>query len=147
MADEIMVPPVEAPPAPPVGESPAPPVQEPPAPPAGDITDNDRFLAAVSYPIPLVAIVILLVEEMKARPFQKYHAVQALAANVVLWVAILLLGCILGAASFFIGGVCGAVPALLWLVTLYWAYEAYRGKYFPIPVLTKWLQDQKWLQA
>ena len=145
MAEEVTVPPVEEPATPWAEEPPAPAVPEPPAPPAGDITDNDRFLAAVSYPIPLVAIVILLVEEMKVRPFQKYHAVQALAANVVLWVAVLLLGCILGAASFFIGGVCGAVPALLWLVTLYWAYEAYMGKYFSIPGLTKFLQDQKWL--
>ena len=124
-----------------------PPAEMPPAPPAGDVTSNDRLLAALSYPIPLVAIVILLVEEMKVRPFQKYHAVQALAVNVVLWIAIVLLGCILGALTAFIGGACGAVPGLLWLVTLYWAYEAYLGKYFSIPILTKFLQDQKWLSA
>jgi uncharacterized membrane protein len=145
MAEEVTVPSVEEPSTPWVEEQPVPPMAGPPSPPAGDITDNDRFLAAVSYPIPLVAIVVLLVEEMRVRPFQKYHAVQALAVNVVLWVAILLLGCILGAASFVIGGACGAVPALLWLVTLYWAYEAYMGKYFAMPGLTKFLQDQKWL--
>ena len=114
-------------------------------PPAGDVTDHDKLMAALSYPIPLVAIIILIAEDMKSRPFQKYHAVQALAANVVLWVAIFLLGCILGALSIFIGGVCGSVPILLWLVTLYWAYEAYQGKYFEIPWLTEFLKGQNWL--
>jgi len=114
-------------------------------PPTDDITDNDKLMAAISYPIPLVAIVILLAEEMKARPFQRYHAVQALAANIVLWVAIILLGCILGILSAIVGGVCGTLTVLLWFITLYWAYEAYQGKYFEIPVLTKFLKDQGWL--
>ena len=113
--------------------------------PPGDITDNDKLMAALSYPIPLVAIIILLAEDMKARPFQKYHAVQALAVNIVLWAGIILLGCILGALSFFIGGLCGVVPVLLWLATLYWAYEAYQGKYFEIPWLTGFLKGQSWL--
>ena len=57
-------------------------------PPAGDATENDRIMAALSYPIPIVAIIILLAEEMKIRPFQRYHAVQALAANAILWTVI-----------------------------------------------------------
>jgi uncharacterized membrane protein len=115
------------------------------APPPGDITDNDRLMAAISYPIPLVAIIILIAEDMKERPFQKYHAVQALAANVILWTGIFLVGCVLGAISFFIGGLCGMGAILLWLVTLYWAYEAYQGKYFEIPWLTDFLKGQSWL--
>ncbi|MGC9333447.1 MAG: hypothetical protein ACP5JJ_04815 [Anaerolineae bacterium] len=117
----------------------------PPIPPSGDITDNDKLMAAISYPIPLVAIIILLVEEMKARPFQKYHAIQALAANVVLWVVVTVLGCILAVITSFIGGICGWGMSLLWLVTLYWAYEAYQGKYFEIPYLTEFLRKQNWL--
>jgi uncharacterized membrane protein len=115
------------------------------APPAGDITDNDKLMAALSYPIPLVAIIILLVEDMKNRPFQKYHAVQALAANIALWVIIVVLGCILGAITFFIGGLCGLGPILLWFITLYWAYEAYQGQYFEIKWLTEFLKKQSWL--
>jgi uncharacterized membrane protein len=117
----------------------------PPIPPSGDITDNDKLMAAISYPIPLVAIIILLVEDMKARPFQKYHAIQALAANVVLWVVVTVLGCILAVITSFIGGICGWGMSLLWLVTLYWAYEAYQGKYFEIPYLTEFLRKQNWL--
>ena len=123
----------------------SPPVEEATPPPAGDVNDNDKLMAALSYPIPIVAIIILLVEDMKARPFQKFHAVQALAVNVVLWVAIIILGCILAAVTFFIGGLCGLIAPFLWLVTLYWAYEAYQGKYFEIPWLTEFLRDQNWL--
>lgn len=112
---------------------------------AGGITDNDKLMAALSYPIPIVALIILIAEDMKNRPFQRFHAVQALAANIVLWVLIAVLGCILGAATFFIGGLCGIASILLWFVTLYWAYEAYQGKYFEIPYLTQFLRDQKWL--
>jgi uncharacterized membrane protein len=114
-------------------------------PPGDDMTENDKLMAAISYPIPLVAIVILLVEEMKERPFQRYHAVQALAANVVLWLVIVLVGCILGTLSAIVGGVCGMAVFLLWFITLYWAYEAYQGKYFEIPALTQFLKDQNWL--
>jgi uncharacterized membrane protein len=114
-------------------------------PPADDITDNDKLMAALSYPIPLVALIILLAEDMKSRPFQKFHAVQALAANVALWVIIVVLGCILGAISFFLGGLCGIAAILLWFITLYWAYEAYQGKYFEIPWLTEFLKGQNWL--
>jgi uncharacterized membrane protein len=92
-----------------------------------------------------VALVILLAEDMKSRPFQKHHAVQALAANVVLWVVVAVLGCILFFVSFFIGGLCGFAAILLWLITLYWAYEAYQGKYFEIPWLTQFLKGQNWL--
>ncbi len=114
-------------------------------PPAGDITDNDKLMAALSYPIPIVAIIILIAQDLRSRPFQKFHAVQALAVNIVLWVIIVVLGCILGAITAIIGGVCGMVPALLWFVTLYWAYEAYQGKYFEIPWLTQFLKKQSWL--
>lgn len=113
-----------------------------PIPPSGDITENDRLMAALSYPIPLVAIVILLVQEMKARPFQRYHAVQALAINIVLWIVIGLLACIL---TVITAGICGAGPSILWLVTLYWAYQAYQGLSFEIPWLTQFLKQQKWL--
>jgi uncharacterized membrane protein len=120
-------------------------VEEDLTPPADDITENDKLMAALSYPIPIVALIILIAEDMKARPFQKYHAVQALAANIVLWVAIIVLGTILGALSLIVGCLCGFIPLLLWFITLYWAYEAYQGKYFEIPGLTEFLKGQNWL--
>lgn len=101
-----------------------------------EINDQDKLMAALSYPIGIVAIVILLVEDMKKRPFQKYHAVQALAVNIVLIVLSIVLGWTV---------ILACVPLLLWLVTLYWAYKAYQGEYFEIPGLTNFLRGQGWL--
>ena len=119
--------------------------EEYPVPPVDDVTDQDKLMAALAYPIPLIAIIMLLVEEMKVRPFQKYHAVQALAVNVVLWAAIFIIGCLLALLSALLGGLCGVSATLLWFVTLYWAYEAYQGKYFEIPAVTAFLKSQGWL--
>jgi uncharacterized membrane protein len=102
--------------------------------PGDELTDQDKLMAALSYPIPIVAIIILLVEDMKNRPFQKYHAVQALAINIVLWVVIMI-------TALF---TCG-ISTLLWFVTLYWAYLAYQGQYFDIPVITDFIKGQGWV--
>ncbi len=102
-----------------------------------EIDSNDKLWAALSYPIGIIAIVILLVESMKERPFQKYHAVQALAVNVILVILSIVLGWTI---------VLACVPMLLWFVTLYWAYQAYQGEYFEIPGLTPFLKGQGWLE-
>jgi uncharacterized membrane protein len=101
-----------------------------------DITDQDKLMAALSYPIGIVALIILLVEDMKNRPFQKYHAVQALGVNI----AIVILSIVLGWTIIL-----ACVPLLLWLVTFYWAFKAYQGEYFEIPVLTGFMKGQGWL--
>ena len=101
-----------------------------------DINDQDKLMAALAYPIGIVALIILLVEDMKNRPFQKYHAVQALAVNVIIVITSLILGWTV---------ILACVPCLIWFVTLYWAYEAYQGKYIEIPVLTDFLRQQGWL--
>ena len=115
------------------------------APPVEEITENDKLMAAISYPIPLLGIIILLVEDMRSRPFQKFHAVQSLAANIALWVIIVILSCILVLVTAFIGGCGGFLPLLLWFITLYWAYLSYQGQYFDIPVVTDFIKNQGWV--
>jgi uncharacterized protein len=103
-----------------------------------DATSDDKLWSALGYPIVLIAIIMLLMAEKKARPFIKYHAVQSIAANVVLFVV----GAIVSAVTLGIGGIC--VP-LLWLVFLYWAYLAYQGQLFDIPVVTNFIKKQGWV--
>ncbi len=119
-------------------------VGEPVAP--QEITENDKLMAALSYPIPIVGIIILLVEDMKARPFQRYHAIQSLAANVALWAIIAILACVFAVVTFFLAGCGGLLPLLLWLVTFYGAYLAYQGQYFEIPVITDFIRNQGWIK-
>ena len=57
-----------------------------------DISSDDKLWAALGYPIFIIAIIMLLMEDKKKRPFIKFHAVQALAINVVVWVVGLILG-------------------------------------------------------
>jgi uncharacterized membrane protein len=103
-----------------------------------DITSDDKLWSALGYPIPIISIIVLLMEEKKARPFIKFHAVQSLAFNVVVWVAILVISLI----TLGFGAICAPI---LWLVTLWPAYESYNGKYLEIPVITNFIKNQHWV--
>ncbi|MFO7584369.1 MAG: DUF4870 domain-containing protein [Anaerolineales bacterium] len=101
-------------------------------------SDDDKLWAALGYPIVLVAIIVLFMEEKKARPFIKFHAVQSIAANV----AFFIVSIILSTVTLGFGGIC--VP-LIWFVFLYWAYKAYQGEYVEIPVVTNFIKKQNWV--
>ena len=103
-----------------------------------DITDNDKMMAAISYPIPIVGIVILLSESMKTRPFQKFHAVQCLA----FWVVVSVIGIVLSIITCGIGSL---FFPILWLVSLWPAYKAYQGEYMEMPVITDFIRKQGWV--
>ena len=103
-----------------------------------EITSDDRLWAALGYTISVIAIIVLFMEEKKNRPFIKFHAVQALILNVALYVVMT----ILGFFSFGVGFVC--IP-LVWLVTLWPAYDAYRGNYTELPYLTNFIKNQGWV--
>ena len=112
------------------------------------ITSDDKLWAALGYPVWPIAIVMLLMDEKKRRPFIKFHAVQALALNVVVWVIGIILGIIsaaLAAVTLGIGGIISCVIPILWLLLFWPAILAYQGKYFEVPVVTKFLRDQHWI--
>ena len=116
-----------------------------PAPSAAEASSNERLLAALCYPLfPIVSLFILLVEEHKNKAFERYHAIQALGAGVAIWALFTVLSFLMGITV--IGLIC--VP-FLWIAAialfLYWAYQAYQGKLFEVPVVTKFMRDQKWL--
>jgi uncharacterized membrane protein len=104
-----------------------------------DATSDDKLWAALGYPIALIAIIVLFMEDKKNRPFIKFHAVQSIAANVVYFV----ISAILTTVTFGFGGLC--VP-LLWLVFFDWAYLAYQGQLFEIPFITNFIKNQGWVK-
>jgi len=132
------------------------PAQEPAPPPqpTAEVTENDRLVGGLCYlsqviiPIVLPAI-ILLSETGRARPFQRYHAVQSLgflAAAVLYEVAATIVYLVLTAVS------AGCLGCILWVLfflpiipAVYYAWEAYQGKMFEIPVVTPFMKDQRWL--
>jgi len=99
------------------------------------LTSDDKLWAALAYVFsPLIPIILLLMEEKKNRPFIKFHAVQALAIGIILAILVPII------AIFTLG--CGAI---IWFVMFYWAYKAYQGVIFDIPVITNFIKNQGWV--
>ncbi len=107
------------------------------APMSSDITSDDKLWTLLAYIFsPLVPIIILLMPDKKDRPFIKAHNGQALALGVIEVVLYVVLGWV-----FFLG-IC--LGLLLWIVMIYWGFQAYQGKYVTVPVVTDFVKNQGW---
>jgi uncharacterized membrane protein len=100
-----------------------------------ETTSNDRLWAALSWiPIspvwPILAIVALLMESTKDRPFVRYNAIVSIATGI--------LAVIITIVTFGLGG-------LLFLVFFYWAYKAYKGEMVTIPWVSNFVKDRGWV--
>jgi len=100
--------------------------QEPMSP---EITSDDKLWAMLGYIIPLIALVVLFMEDKKNRPYVKFNAVQSLVATVVL--------------SILSTVTCG-FGAVLFLIMLLWAYQAYQGQDVKIPMISDFIRNQGW---
>ena len=102
--------------------------------PGKDITDDDKLWALLAYVLtPIVPVIIMLMEDKKARPFLRAHNAQALAWGVVTILVSIL-------TSFL----CGLPGLLTWAVGCYWGWQAYQGQMVTIPILTDFVKGQGW---
>jgi uncharacterized membrane protein len=99
------------------------------APVSPDITSDDKLWAMLGYVFPVIAIVVLFMDDKKNRPYIKFNAVQSLVATVVL--------SILATVTFG----CGSI---LFLVLFWWAYQAYQGQDVKIPMISDFIRNQGW---
>lgn len=100
--------------------------QEPMSP---EITSDDKLWAMLSYLIPVIAVVVLFMEDKKNRPYIKFSAVQSIVATVVITIiSTVTLGC----------------GSILFFVFLWWAYQAYQGQDVKIPVISDFIRNQGW---
>jgi uncharacterized membrane protein len=113
-----------------------------------EITSDDKLWAAIGYPIGIIALIMLLVQDKRDRPFIKFHAVQA----ICLWVAFVVVAVILNIFSAILArltiGICGltsCIVPILWLLLFWPAYLAFQGKYFNVPVVTDFIRSQHWV--
>jgi uncharacterized membrane protein len=119
--------------------------------PATDANENDRLMAALAYFFtPIVPIIILLVDTMKVRPYQKYHAIQALGFFVGAWVigevAITIIFTICSIVTLGVGAICLWVLYFLPIIpAIYYTIIAYQGAYFDMPWLSNFMRQQGWL--
>jgi uncharacterized membrane protein len=117
-----------------------------------EISENDRLMAALSYVFWPVAVFVLLSEPYKSRPFQRYHAVQALTFGLAVTVVVIAFICmdlVLAQISSLLSTLITCLLLPVWLVpfafALWFAYRAYQGQMFDIPYVTRFAQQQRWL--
>ncbi len=132
------------------------PVQATPSYPQGpEITSNDKTMGLLAYIIPPIgSAIILLSESNKNRPFQRYHAMQALGLLVVYILAAIIVsigGMILAAILHAIGSVVACcvnvvLPLAILAAAIYCAVQAYQGKVFEIPYLSAFMIERGWLK-
>jgi len=99
------------------------------APMSSDITSDDKLWAMLSYLIPIIAIVVLFMEDKKSRPYVKFNAVQSIVVSVAISII----------ATVTFG--CGSI---LIFAMFYWAYQAYQGQDVRIPVISDFIRNQGW---
>ena len=95
-----------------------------------DLTQDDKLWSLLSWIFWPVALIMLLMEDKKARPFIKYNAVLSLAFSVVMYITgTITVGCLL---------VVGMIYAI------YLAIQAYQGKWVTVPFLSDFIKKQGW---
>ncbi len=101
------------------------------------VSNENRLLAALGYPFGIIAIIVL-VTDMKNNRFMKYHAVQALffiLAIIVVDIALSILASIATPLAFLVVLVFPLASLAWFILTIYYAVQAYNGKMFSIPVV------------
>ncbi len=99
------------------------------APMSPDITSDDKLWAMLGYIFPIIAIVVLFMEDKKSRPYVKFNAVQSIVASVAI--------SIIATVTFGCGGI-------LVFALFYWAYLAYQGQDVRIPMISDFIRNQGW---
>lgn len=106
---------------------------------ATDITDDDKLWSLLGWITGIVALIVLFMDDKKARPFVKYNAVMALVVVVVLSVLVSII-------SVVTCGV-GAVTALAYIYPIYLGIKAYQGEWVTVPYVTDFVKNQGWAWA
>jgi uncharacterized membrane protein len=103
-----------------------------------ELNSDDKLWAMLAY-MPfigwIIAIVALLMEDKKARPFIKFHSVQALILGI-------LNGVVSGALSVVLIGACTGIAIMIYMI--YLGVQAYQGITVSVPFITDFIKKQGW---
>lgn len=97
-----------------------------------EVTSDDKLWALLSWVFWPIAIIVLLLEDKKNRPFIKYNAVQSLVLGLAAW-----------ATTLVAIGVC--LGPLAWIYAIYLGIKAYGGDWVTIPFITDFCKNQGWV--
>jgi uncharacterized membrane protein len=95
-----------------------------------EVTSDDRLWALLGYLFPLIALIVLLMEGKKDRPFIRWHAVTALMLAVITFIL--------------------SITACLWVLPygygIFLGVQAYQSsQWSEAPFLTDFAQQQGWI--
>jgi uncharacterized membrane protein len=124
---------------------------------ASDANDQDKLMGMLCHLLNIVGAgwivgLVILLTDMKNRPFQRFHAVNSIALNVVwiiIWVVLIILCTIISIVTLGLGaiGTClFIIPYVAYLaLSIWYGVLASQGNYFDIPFVTKFCRDQRWI--
>ena len=100
------------------------------------VSDDSKLWSALNYVFPiLMLVVVYLVEDKKKDKFVLFHAWQSTLLAVAAWVVAM----VISVVTLGFGALC--TPLLL-IVFLYFAYRAYKGERFVLPVIGEFAEKQ-----
>jgi uncharacterized membrane protein len=103
-----------------------------------ELTSDDKLWAFLAY-IPIIgwiaAVLALVMEDKKVRPFIKFHAIQGLILAVIN-------GVVSGILSFVVVGICTLIAGFVYM--LYIGWKAYQGESVNVPFVTDFIKNQNW---
>jgi uncharacterized membrane protein len=94
-----------------------------------DVTSDDKLWSLLGYIFPLIAVVVLFMEDKKNRPFLRYHAIHAIMFGV--------LTAVLSITA------CGWIIPWIWGIVI--GFQAYGGAKPTVPFLTDFATGQGWI--
>lgn len=100
------------------------------------LSQDSKVWGALCYVFPiLMFIIVYVMEDKKKDKFVLFHAYQSLFAAIALWA----IAMVVAVVTLGIGALC--FP-LAWLVFLYFAYQAYLGQKFLLPMIGEYAEKQ-----
>ncbi len=93
----------------------------------GPSNEASKLLAALGYIFWIVAVVALFIEPYKGEKFVRFHAIQALAFGIALWVVV-----VLTSPLFGLGLIIGFIG---FGYAIFLAIKSFNGEYVEVPVV------------
>jgi uncharacterized membrane protein len=104
-----------------------------------DYTFDERGLAVLMYPLPVLACVALVLPGLRANAFLRLHAIQALALCLMLT----LVNLAVGLTMYSLGCLC---TSPVWIAAPLWpAYQVYRQGTYAMPLVPSFARRRGWL--
>lgn len=106
---------------------------------AEQVAQDDKILLLLSYPIWIIAGLVIIFSDKKKNPFLAYHGYQSIFLGIALMILGFVLNIILGVTIVLIL-LMPLVWLALWIYQWFLGYKAMQGEYVTVPFLTDFVK-------